>query len=133
VTSERGATFILIFRSPKGHLPWVRLLSIPKKWGFPIEVTVIGHLVCYANLLHLSWALGKFRLCDNKHLPQHQICYLMEQDLLFSVNQAGVVNGASHRSYGDGWCDVGLCLLVCPSVLHVCILRALRHYLLSYP
>jgi hypothetical protein len=27
---------------------------------------VIGYPVCYANLLYLPWALGKYRLCDNK-------------------------------------------------------------------
>jgi hypothetical protein len=64
-------TFILIFSSPNplghsGRLPWVGIPSIPKKWGFPIEVAMIGHLVCYTNLPYLSWALDKYRLHDNR-------------------------------------------------------------------
>jgi hypothetical protein len=39
----------------------------------------------------------------------------------------------NHWSHGDGWCDVGLFLMVCLSVLHVCNLKASRNHLLSYP
>jgi hypothetical protein len=34
-------------------------------WGYPIEVTMVGHHVFYANIPHFPWALGKYRLCDN--------------------------------------------------------------------
>jgi hypothetical protein len=43
----------------------VDLLPIPKTWGFPIEVTVVGYHVCYTNVPYFSWDLDKYRLRDN--------------------------------------------------------------------
>jgi hypothetical protein len=39
----------------------------------------------------------------------------------------------NQQSHGDGWCDVGISLLVCVSKLHVLNLRYWSHHLISYP
>jgi hypothetical protein len=54
-----------------GRLRWCSLDILLNIKGFPIKVTVIGHLLVMPILPHLPWALGKYRLCDNKHHHGH--------------------------------------------------------------
>jgi hypothetical protein len=58
--------------SPLGHwgrLPWGNLDILLNRKGFPIKVTVIGHPLLRQSCIHLPWALGKYRLCDNILAP----------------------------------------------------------------
>jgi hypothetical protein len=48
-----------------GRLPWGNLDILLNRKGFPIKVTVIGHPLLCQSCIHLPWALGKYRLCDN--------------------------------------------------------------------
>jgi hypothetical protein len=52
---------------------------------------VIGYHVCYANLLYLSWALNKYRLCDNNHIADMFFArlYYFEKSLLTPFQKMG--------------------------------------------
>ena len=81
MTSERGIFFhhCLSLINPLGHwgrLPWGNFYIPLNRKGFPIKVTVISHPLLRQSCIHLPWALGKYRLCDN-------------------MDQAGVVDAAA--------------------------------------
>ena len=51
----------------RGHLPWGNLdISLNRK-GVPVKVALIGHPLLRQSCIHLPWALGKYRLCDNRN------------------------------------------------------------------
>ena len=70
VTSERGVFLhpchsLIIPLGHWGRLPWGNFDILLNRKGFPINVTVIGHPLLCQSCIHLPWALGKFRLCNN--------------------------------------------------------------------
>jgi hypothetical protein len=60
---------ILSLPGPLGHwgcLPWNSIIILLNKKGFHIKVTMIGHPLVTPIFSHFPWALGKYRLRDNK-------------------------------------------------------------------
>jgi hypothetical protein len=52
-----------------GCLPWGNFDILLNRKGSPIKVTVIGHPLLHQSCIHLLWALGKYKLCDNIFAP----------------------------------------------------------------
>jgi hypothetical protein len=88
-----------------GHLPWGNFDILLNRKGFPIKVTVIGHPLLRQSCIHLPWALGKYRLCDNTYLSDNLCIYgrrwsLLHGRLLFLLHSFTILELCQHLILG---------------------------------
>jgi hypothetical protein len=79
---------VIIPLGHRGRLPWGNLDILLNRKGFPIKVTVIGHPLLCQSCIHLPWALGKYRLCDNKY-PTDIQDFLQKHEKVFQDLPSG--------------------------------------------
>jgi hypothetical protein len=76
-----------------GRLPWGNLDILLNRKGFPIKVTVIGHPLLRQSCIHLPWALGKYRLCDNISMALEGPSFLSSSIFILSATTTSITIG----------------------------------------